>query len=100
MCAFDGVGQAWEKVGERVGRTASDCRDRWRNHLLYRDSRNVGAWTKEEEAELTRIVREMTLDQGKTADTDVFWTEVARRMDNRRSRQQCRVKWLVVQNGV
>ncbi|EJD36576.1 hypothetical protein AURDEDRAFT_117052 [Auricularia subglabra TFB-10046 SS5] len=91
--AVGALGQAWEKVSERVGRTASDCRDRWRNHLHNRDSRNMGVWTPAEEADLTRIVREMTLDQGKTADSDIFWTEVARRMDNRRSRQQCRVKW-------
>lgn len=91
--AVGDVGQAWEKVSEHVGRAAGDCRDRYRNHLAHRDVRAVGKWAPEEEAELTRIVRAMTLDLGKTADSDVFWSEVSNKMDNRRTRQQCRIKW-------
>ncbi|KZT29301.1 hypothetical protein NEOLEDRAFT_1056727 [Neolentinus lepideus HHB14362 ss-1] len=91
--AVSEMGQQWEKVSARVGRMASDCRDRYRNHLLDRDKRSTGHWTKEEEAELTRIVTEMTVDQGKDMDNDVFWGVVAMKMGNRRGRQQCRIKW-------
>ncbi|KZV87371.1 hypothetical protein EXIGLDRAFT_620771 [Exidia glandulosa HHB12029] len=91
--AVGDLGQAWEKVSEQVGRPASDCRDRYRNHLVHRDSRVVGKWSAEEEAELTRIVREQTLDKGKSADSDVFWSVVSEKMGNKRSRQQCRMKW-------
>ena len=53
----------------------------------------VGHWKKEEEEELTRIVTEMTTQQGKDFDNDVFWGQVADRMGNKRGRQQCRIKW-------
>jgi hypothetical protein len=87
------VGQAWEKVSKRVGRMSADCRDRYRNHIANRDVRVTGAWKKDEEEELTRIVTQMTIDQGKDFDNDVFWGKVSEKMGNRRGRQQCRIKW-------
>jgi len=65
---------------------ASDCRDRYRNHIEYKETRVVGTcftrlfwmlgllavyvgpWTKEEEDILTQIVTEMTVSQGKDMD--------------------------------
>ena len=72
---------------------ASDCRDRYRNHLVDRDTRATGAWSKEEEDELTRIVTDMTIKQGRDIDNDVFWSRVSQLMGGRRGRQQCRIKW-------
>ncbi|KAI0940048.1 hypothetical protein AcV5_001259 [Taiwanofungus camphoratus] len=91
--AVNEVGQQWERISERVGRMSSDCRDRYRNHLQNRDIRHSGPWTKEEEEELTRIVTEMTIEQGKDVDNDIFWGVVSQRMGGRRGRQQCRIKW-------
>ncbi|CAA7260050.1 unnamed protein product [Cyclocybe aegerita] len=87
------LGQQWEKVSSRVGRMASDCRDRYRNHLLNRDIRITGPWSKEEEDQLTQIVTDMTVKQGKDVDNDVFWSKVSELMGGRRGRQQCRIKW-------
>ncbi|PIL37442.1 transcription factor [Ganoderma sinense ZZ0214-1] len=67
------LGQQWEKISDIVQRTAADCRDRYRNHLQDRDVRRTGTWSKEEEEELTRIVTEMTVNQGKDLDNDIFW---------------------------
>ncbi|PCH40916.1 hypothetical protein WOLCODRAFT_71536 [Wolfiporia cocos MD-104 SS10] len=86
-------GQQWEKVSQKVGRMSSDCRDRWRNHLQDRGTRQTGAWTKEEEEELTRIVTKMIIEKGKDTDNDIFWGVVSQRMGGRRGRQQCRIKW-------
>jgi hypothetical protein len=92
---------------------ASDCRDRYRNHIVNREVRVAGGiwifmiqfwafiwfltghWTKEEEEELTQIVTEMTIKQGKDLDNDVFWGKVSEKMGGRRGRQQCRIKWCV-----
>ncbi|EKM59747.1 uncharacterized protein PHACADRAFT_114905 [Phanerochaete carnosa HHB-10118-sp] len=87
------LGQQWEKISERVGRSAGDCRDRWRNHLEGQEVRRSGHWTKEEEEELTKIVTEVTVLQGKDMDNDIFWGAVSQRMGGRRGRQQCRIKW-------
>lgn len=105
------LGQQWEKVSILVGRMSSDCRDRYRNHIANREARvsgelrmlvlalkvvsciQSGHWTKNEEEELTRIVTEMTVQQGKDIDNDVFWGKVSERMGNTRGRQQCRIKW-------
>ncbi|KAI0268342.1 hypothetical protein BC834DRAFT_821644 [Gloeopeniophorella convolvens] len=87
------LGQQWEKVSDRVGRMASDCRDRYRNHIQNSEERAVGPWTKEEEMRLTQIVTDMTVKQGRDMDNDVFWGVVSLRMGNTRGRQQCRIKW-------
>lgn len=91
--AVTDLGQQWEKVSEIVGRMSSDCRDRYRNHIANREVRVTGQWSKEEEEELTKIVTEMTVSQGKDFDNDVFWGVVSEKMGNRRGRQQCRIKW-------
>ncbi|KAG6833913.1 hypothetical protein H0H87_007924 [Tephrocybe sp. NHM501043] len=86
-------GQAWEKISPIVGRMPADCRDRYRNHIVNRDIRVYGYWSKEEEEQLTRIVTEMTIKQGKTVDDDIFWGRVSELMGGTRGRQQCRIKW-------
>ena len=53
----------------------------------------AGRWSKDEEDELTRIVTEMTVDQGRHPDIEVFWGVVSDRMGGRRGKQQCRIKW-------
>ena len=72
----------WVSIGVAVHRTGvftkCDC---------------TGSWTKEEEEELTKIVTEMTVDQGKDIDNDIFWGVVSKRMGGKRGRQQCRIKW-------
>lgn len=35
-------GQQWAKIALLVGRTDSDCRDRYRNHILDRGKRVIG----------------------------------------------------------
>ncbi|PPQ77681.1 hypothetical protein CVT25_011116 [Psilocybe cyanescens] len=87
------LGQQWEKVSYRVGRMASDCRDRYRNHIFNRDIRISGHWSKEEEDRLTEIVTDMTVKQGRDIDNDVFWGRVSELMGGSRGRQQCRIKW-------
>ncbi|KAG6831392.1 hypothetical protein H0H92_010994 [Tricholoma furcatifolium] len=86
-------GQQWEKISPLVGRMSSDCRDRYRNHIVNREIRIVGAWSREEEERLTRIVTEMTINQGKDPDSEVFWGRVSELMGGTRGRQQCRIKW-------
>jgi hypothetical protein len=53
----------------------------------------LGPWSKEEEEQLTAIVTDMTIKQGKDIDNDVFWGKVSELMGGRRGRQQCRIKW-------
>lgn len=36
------LGQQWEKVSPIVGRMSSDCRDRYRNHIVGREVRVSG----------------------------------------------------------
>ncbi|KAI0797040.1 hypothetical protein C8Q75DRAFT_222797 [Abortiporus biennis] len=89
-------GYQWEKISEIVGRMSGDCKDRYKNHLEPKESvRNSGFWTVEEENELTRIVVEMTIQQGKQdIDNDIFWGIVSEKMGGKRGRQQCRNKWI------
>ncbi|KAG6869327.1 hypothetical protein C0993_000080 [Termitomyces sp. T159_Od127] len=86
-------GQQWEKISPIVGRMSSDCRDRYRNHIINKNIRVTGVWSKEEEDQLTRIVTDMTVNQGRDIDGDVFWGRVSELMGGKRGRQQCRIKW-------
>ncbi|KAG5716686.1 DNA-binding protein REB1 [Termitomyces sp. T112] len=86
-------GQQWEKIGPLVMRMPSDCRDRYRNHIVNKNIRVTGPWSKEEEDQLTRIVTDMTVNQGRDIDGDVFWGRVSELMGGKRGRQQCRIKW-------
>ncbi|KAF7355475.1 Carbohydrate esterase family 9 protein [Mycena sanguinolenta] len=89
--AVTSLGQQWEKVAHLVGRMSSDCRDRYRNHIVNRETRVFGTWSSAEEEELTRIVLDM--QKGKNFDNDIFWTKVSAKMGGTRTRQQCRIKW-------
>lgn len=104
------LGPKWEQVSTQVGRTAADCRDRYRNHIEHGTSKTtgqlynftirssllrhwIGPWSKEEEEKLTKIVQAITAEMGSSPDQDVFWSIVSQKMDHKRSRQQCRTKW-------
>lgn len=61
--------------------------------LIYQPLCDSGPWTKKEEEELTRIVTDMTVKQGRDIDDEVFWGRVSELMGSTRGRQQCRIKW-------
>ena len=61
--------------------------------FIYIAALRSGQWTKEEEEELISIVTDMTVNQGKDIDNDIFWGVVSQRMGGKRGRQQCRIKW-------
>lgn len=88
-------GMNWGLVSAEVGRTKSDCRDRWRNHVSVRDTKNTGKWTPAEEEALRKAVKSVTTDKGRSADQDVFWSAVSKALGGSRSRAQCRIKWYV-----
>ena len=51
---------------------------------MNREVRVTGTWIKEEEEGLTWILAEMTIQQDKDFDNDVFWMIVSDCMANRR----------------
>ncbi|KAF8311818.1 hypothetical protein DL93DRAFT_1360849 [Clavulina sp. PMI_390] len=91
-------GTLWQQVGAQVGRTAEDCRDRYRNHVAYGDGRVKGDWTEVEEQKLVGIILDLAKAKGEdlatiTGDVDIPWVVVSERMGGVRTRQQCRIKW-------
>ena len=86
-------GKKWELLSKQIQRTASDCRDRYRNHIEGANLRVTGRWSRGEELELEQIVLAMTIEEGKKVQDDLFWSIVAGRMQNKRTKQQCRNKW-------
>jgi hypothetical protein len=91
--AVKNFGAQWTKVSEYVGRTGSDCRDRYRNFLQIEKTRLTGAWTPEEVERLKTAVAEVQGHLGKDEKDKIFWGTVATKLGNTRSRQQCRTKW-------
>ena len=84
MCPYVQHSHQWEKVGEGVGHVFSDCQDRYWNHTANWEVHVTGAWIKEEEEGLTQILAEMTIQQDKDFDNDVFWVIVSNCMANQR----------------
>lgn len=85
---------AWGPISEIVGRTITDCRDRWRGELRDGADRKKGAWSADEVEALTKAVG-MAMSQlgADILDADVPWEAVTEIMGRTRSITQCRKKW-------
>ncbi|KAA8913592.1 hypothetical protein FN846DRAFT_771934 [Sphaerosporella brunnea] len=100
-------GNKWKDIGEAMGRMGEDCRDRYRNYVKCGTDRGTDRWSEEEEELLKKVVREhkdltrqILISQGKhlpPPDQEdavlINWTTVSEKMENKRSRIQCRYKW-------
>jgi hypothetical protein len=80
-------GTAWAKIAENVGRSASDCRDRWTSAanavgVEEGGTHKRGKWSSEEEEKL----RELVGEHGQS------WTVIAKILTSR-TRSQCKTKW-------
>lgn len=85
------LGNAWERVGAMVGRSATACRDRWTKQLNEGKGEVLrrGAWTQEEEDELRRLHAELGGQ----------WKAISIKMGGKRSATQCRTKWCVANSA-
>lgn len=100
-------GNKWKEIGEAMGRMGEDCRDRYRNYVKCGADRGRDRWSDEEEALLKKVVAELKelsrqalLQAGKPIPPPeeedsvlINWTVVSEKMENKRSRIQCRYKW-------
>jgi hypothetical protein len=100
-------GNKWKDIGDALGRMGEDCRDRYRNYVKCGDNRGTDRWSEEEEVLLRNTVtqhkeetKQIFLQEGKELpppeeeDTVLInWTVVSDKMENKRSRIQCRYKW-------
>ncbi|EME81533.1 uncharacterized protein MYCFIDRAFT_176821 [Pseudocercospora fijiensis CIRAD86] len=94
----------WSQIGDLVGRTGADCRDRWRLQLQHENA-VTGPWTVDEEEELLAAVEEC-IDAIKTSITDTStsnnrdrleallnWTVVAQKLHGKRTGKRCHEKY-------
>ncbi|CCX15057.1 Similar to DNA-binding protein REB1; acc. no. Q05950 [Pyronema omphalodes CBS 100304] len=100
-------GNKWKDIGDALGRMGEDCRDRYRNYVKCGNNRGTDRWSEMEETLLRNTVeqhkeetRQIFLQEGKELpppekeDTVLInWTIVSDKMENKRSRIQCRYKW-------
>jgi len=101
--------QKWTYIGGLVGRLPEDCKDRWRNLLVYGEKRGVGAWAEDEVVRLRHAVAECLelLCDAKALESvegtrptaeevgssSVSWAAVSEKLGGSRSRLQCYSKW-------
>ncbi|KAF0525045.1 nucleolar protein [Gigaspora margarita] len=85
----------WVTIGNELGRMGTQCRDRWRDYVQYKNDKLRGRWTKEEEQKLINIIVEITgqNDADISLDWGIPWQQVSSLMENTRSPNQCRAKW-------
>ncbi|KAK0649348.1 hypothetical protein B0T16DRAFT_389411 [Cercophora newfieldiana] len=96
-------GQKWAHIGGLINRLPTDIRDRYRNHLVCRDTVKLDYWTKEEEDLLyeavqiavTKIREDKTLQKAddETIDSLINWQLISQAMNGTRNRLQCMKKW-------
>ncbi|CAG8725689.1 577_t:CDS:10 [Gigaspora margarita] len=86
----------WVTIGNELGRMGTQCRDRWRDYVQYKNDKLRGRWTKEEEQKLINIIVEITgqNDADISLDWGIPWQQVSSLMGNTRSPNQCRAKWV------
>ncbi|KAM0788011.1 hypothetical protein ACM66B_006211 [Microbotryomycetes sp. NB124-2] len=79
-------GTAWTKIGKELARVPTDCKDRYLQHILPGQNKDLklGKWTQEEEDTLIDMVRQ----HGHK------WTLISKTLGTR-TPNQCRVKWRV-----
>ncbi|WAQ90831.1 hypothetical protein PtA15_13A230 [Puccinia triticina] len=88
-------GQSWTAISEAVGRSADDCKDRWRNYSSVRAVQNQGEWSQEETEHLSKLLAtsKSIYSDPKSLSCDGLWTWISQEMKGRRSPAQCRAKW-------
>ncbi|KAI8459883.1 hypothetical protein BY996DRAFT_4528277, partial [Phakopsora pachyrhizi] len=92
-------GGSWTLISQGIGRSATDCRDRWRDFVSLRGKRRSGHWSSQEEMTLINILEKAInqdfskpLREGKIFKCDGLWNWASKQMGGRRSRIQCREK--------
>jgi hypothetical protein len=96
-------GKKWAHIGGLINRLPMDCRDRYRNHLVCRDTVKLDYWSKEEEEKLyeavqiaaKRIREDKTLEKAddETIELLINWQLISEAMGHTRNRLQCMKKW-------
>ncbi|GIZ48738.1 hypothetical protein CKM354_001178800 [Cercospora kikuchii] len=95
----------WTAISDLVGRTAQDCKDRWRNH--FESAHKVlGPWTIEEEEQLLAAVeecidvikKEQRDDRALLRDRErlealINWKVVSDKLEGKRTTKRCREKY-------
>ncbi|KAI5363600.1 putative SANT/Myb domain, Homeobox-like domain superfamily protein [Septoria linicola] len=96
----------WTVISDSVGRTAADCKDRWRSHFES-DHINLGPWTVEEEEQLMAAVEECIkvikkekcddpalLRDRERVEALINWRVVSDKLDGKRNTKRCREKYM------
>jgi hypothetical protein len=109
---FDTYPRQWKKISEiMANRSATDCRDRWRDYVQYGENRNVKMWCPEEverlESAVRDVIKEVKEESGEgglsevdeSTTVDISWQAVSQKMGGTRSRLQCSKKWKQMQSS-
>jgi len=94
----------WTEISALVGRTGSDCKDRWKNTVSIQDTMQLGPWSQDETVALTKAV-DQSIKELKKANKEtkglsraelermLSWAEVAKKLGGTRSAKRCNEKW-------
>lgn len=94
----------WTEISAFVGRTGSDCKDRWKNTVSIQDTMQLGPWSQEETVALIKAV-DQCIKELKKANKEaeglsraelermLSWAEVAKKLGGTRSAKRCNEKW-------
>mmetsp|Transcript_9270 Transcript_9270/g.10731 ORF Transcript_9270/g.10731 Transcript_9270/m.10731 type:complete len:524 (+) Transcript_9270:224-1795(+) len=84
--------ESWKEIALNVpDRSYRECMQRWTKVLC--PGLKKGKWGTEEDAELTRLVKEQLKSLGKDANKKIIWSKITKEF-NGRSCKQCRERWI------
>jgi hypothetical protein len=94
----------WTEISALVGRTGSDCKDRWKNTVSIQDTMQLGPWSQEETTALIKAVDQSVKELKKASKENkglsraelermLSWAEVAKKLGGTRSAKRCNEKW-------
>jgi hypothetical protein len=101
----------WTEISALVGRTASDCKDRWKNTVSIQETIQLGPWSQDETVALEKAVEKSIKELKKANKEDtkglsraelermLSWSEVAKKLGGTRSAKRCNEKWQKLKRG-
>ena len=90
-------GQKWVEIASLIGRTQDEVATHWYNKVQHQDKRASGQWTEEEVRSLRDAVKQcktrLGVALGPETDHEIRWSVVSDMLGNKRTRQQCSLRW-------
>ncbi|KAF8265400.1 hypothetical protein EI94DRAFT_1702530 [Lactarius quietus] len=91
--AVQSHGKDWTAIADFVQCTATDCSDRFCQHIQYKETKQTGAWSSDKESQLIHAMEVLAWGGKSDMSAAGFWVFVSKKMGGTWTPKQCQSKW-------